>query len=411
MNVLVNKSNLVGEVNVIPSKSYAHRILICASFSNKETKIIDLPNSQDIEATISCLKSLGANFSFKDNYCLVTPAVIKENKTTLNVGESGSTLRFMLPIVSALGGEYILKGTQKLISRPSLPLLNTLKENGIVYEIGLDYIKIKGKLTSGNFNIDASLSSQYLTGLMLASPLINFNTIIKCENLSSSDYIEITKDVLNCFNISVNFNKNEYKLLGNYQSPTEIKVEGDYSNALFFAVGGILCGDVLIKGLNKNSKQGDKKAFDILKKAGANIIEETNGIRFKKSNLVGLNFDADDIPDCIPCLSLAFANAKSKSKISGVERLKIKESDRLSAIISYITTAGGQAKFTNGVLEIEPSCLHGGEFSSFNDHRMVMTLTILGCLVGSVKIIDAQAVNKSYPDFFKELSSIGGNFE
>ncbi len=410
MKVIINKSNLNGEINIISSKSYAHRILICSAFANEKTYIKDIPDSQDIFATISCLKSLGAKFDFVGNCCMVTPTTIKEHNVELSVGESGSTLRFMLPIVSALGGTYKLKGTEKLISRPSIPLLDCLKDNGINYKVEKDYILIKGKLNSANFKIDASLSSQYLTGLMLACPLLKIESKITYDSLSSSDYVEITKDVLNMFNVSVKEDVNSYQIVGNYFSPQEVKVEGDYSNALFFAIGGLLCGNVLIKGLNLNSKQGDKKAFDILKQAGANIIYEKNGIRFIKSNLKGVNFDADNIPDAIPALSLAFSLARGKAEISGVERLKIKESNRLDAIISYLSSAGGKVGYFDNKIIIEQSHLNGGKFNSFNDHRMVMTIAILGCLVGNVTLEEAQAVNKSYPNFFNELQKLGGQF-
>ncbi len=407
MNIVIEKSELKGEIQVIPSKSYAHRILICSAFASFPTTIYNLPNSQDILATKDCLISLGATFEENGSCCKVIPAKIKENKCTLNVRESGSTLRFFLPIVSALGGEYILKGTEKLISRPSLPLLITLKENGIEYEIGKDYIKISGKLCKGEFKIDASLSSQYLTGLMLSTPLLDFDSNIKCEKLSSSDYIEITKDVLNCFGVQVE-TANGYVVTGKYTSPKEITVEGDYSNALFFAVGGLLNGDITIKGLNKNTKQGDKKAFDVLKKFGAKVCED-NGFRFTKSNLIGTAFFADDIPDAMPALSLVMASAENSSCAVGVERLKIKESDRLSAIINFLTQAGIKCESNNNSLIVQKGKFVGGVFDGCNDHRIVMTLAILGSLCG-LEIIGAEAVNKSYPLFFEDFKKLGGKF-
>jgi len=409
MNIVIEKSALKGEIEAIPSKSYAHRILICSAFSNKETTIYNLPNSQDILATISCLKSLGTEIAINNNVCKVIPTTIKENIAELNVQESGSTLRFFLPIVAALGGEYVLRGTKKLISRPSYPLLNTLKENGIEYEVGLDYIKIKGKLKSANFNIDASLSSQYLTGLMLAIPLLSVSNKIICEKLSSSDYVEITKEILKRFGISVIVD-NGFILQGKYTSPTEICVEGDYSNSLFFALAGVLNGEVKIKGLNDNSKQGDKKAFQILKEMGAQITENKDGISFKKSSLKSLNFYGDCIPDAIPGLSLALALANGESVVSGVDRLKFKESDRLNAIITYLTKANIKTYYKNNNLYVNGGELVGGIFDGFNDHRMVMTLTILGSIVGNVEIIGAEAVNKSYPDFFNHFKMLGGKF-
>ncbi len=407
MNVVIEKSELKGEITAIPSKSYAHRILICSAFANNPTIIYNLPTSQDILATKQCLKVLGARFEEENGTCKVIPATIKQNSCILNANESGSTLRFMLPIVSALGGEYIIKGTEKLISRPNLPLLNTLKNNGIEYEIGKDYVKITGKLTSGNFIIDASLSSQYLTGLMLACPLLNFTSKIVCEKLSSSDYIEITKDVLGQFGIELD-NKNGFVVKGKYCSPNDITVEGDYSNVLFFAVGGVLNGDVTIKGLKQNSKQGDRKAFDILKAFSAKISGQSE-LNFKKSNLIGTNFFADDIPDAMPALSLVMASAENSSTANGVDRLKIKESDRLSAIINLLTQTGVKCEYDNNKLYVYNGSFSSGVYDGCNDHRIVMTLAIMGSVCG-LEIVGAEAVNKSYPTFFEDFKKLGGKF-
>ena len=405
MNAVIEKSILCGEINIIPSKSYAHRILICSAFSNQPTKVYNLPLSDDILATIDCLKALGVNFAFEKDYCLVTPTKIKENFCELNARESGSTLRFLLPIVSALGGEYVLKGSKRLISRPSFELLESLKQNGIQYEICEDYIKIKGKLTTANFEIDASLSSQYLTGLMLCSPLLEDGANIICKKLSSSDYIEITKDVLNLFGVQTN----GYNTVGKYISPNEITVEGDYSNALFFALAGVLNGKVKIKGLNTNSCQGDKKAFEVLKKFGARITQN-NGLIFEKSDLVGQEFLADEIPDAIPALSLAMAVANGKSTAKGVERLVYKESNRLEAIMKTLEKSGIKSQYSNGNLTIYNGAFKSGVYSGYNDHRIVMTLAILGSTCGGVEIEGIEAVNKSYPNFFEDFKALGGKF-
>ena len=401
MNIVIEKSELVGEVNVIASKSYAHRILICSAFCNSPTIIYNLPTSQDILATKNCLKELGCVFEEK-NYCKVYPISQKVNNATLNVGESGSSLRFLLPIASAIGGEFTFVGTEKLMSRPSLPLLNCLKENGIDYQIGKDYIKINGSLTSCNFKIDASLSSQYLTGLMLALPLLKGGKI-ECNKLSSKGYVEITKQVMQYF--GVNFA--DGVVHGNYLSPNEITVEGDWSNALFFAVGGLLNGNVKINGLNVNTKQGDKRAFEILKDFGADNLER---LIFKRTRLNGVNYFADDIPDAIPCLSLVMATANGSSSANGVERLKIKESNRLQAITEILDKSKVKYEYNNDCLTVYNGTFKSGLYNGYNDHRIVMTLAIMGSMVGGVEITDAQAVNKSYPTFFEEFKRLGGKF-
>lgn len=404
MNVVIEKSTLNGEITAVPSKSYAHRILICSAFANEPTKIYNLASSEDICATIDCLKVLGASFKFEKDYCLVFPTEIKENYCELNARESGSTLRFFLPILSALGGEYVLKGSKKLISRPSFALLDCLKENGIEYYVGEDYIKISGKLKSANFTIDASLSSQYLTGLMLAQPLIKLEKQIVCSSLASSDYIEITKDVLKVFGVKI---YNGYNVQGEYISPKEITVEGDYSNSLFFAVGGVLNGKVKIKGLNINSCQGDKKAFNVLNTFGA---KNGDDFIFEKARLTGCDFYADNIPDAMPALSLIMASAKGCSTAQGVERLVIKESNRLDAIIQTLNQCGIKSEHNNGNLTIYCGDFKGGVYNGYNDHRIVMTLAIMGTLCGNLEIVGAEAVNKSYPTFFEDFKALGGKY-
>ncbi len=406
MNLVIEKSTLNGEIEIIPSKSYAHRILICSAFSNEPTKIYNLPNSEDISATIDCLKALGASFTFEQDYCIVTPTVIKENFCELSVRESGSTLRFFIPIVAALGGEYVLRGSKRLISRPSFVLLDTLKQNGIDYEINEDYIKISGKLKTAIFEIDASLSSQYLTGLMLAQPLISLKTQIICKKLSSSDYIEITKEVLKSFGVET---VNGYNTQGKYISPKEITVEGDYSNALFFAVGAVLGGKVKIKGLNPFSRQGDRKAFEVLGKFGAKTFLD-DGFTFEKSNLTGCSFYADDIPDAMPALSLIMASASQNSTAKSVERLVIKESNRLEAIMQTLEKSGIKSEYNNGNLTVYSGTFKSGIYDGYNDHRIVMTLAIMGTTCGGIEIVGAEAVNKSYPNFFEDFSALGGKY-
>ncbi|MEG1509871.1 MAG: 3-phosphoshikimate 1-carboxyvinyltransferase [Clostridia bacterium] len=461
--IKVTNAKLNGKISAITSKSYLHRILIASSLAQIDTLVLGFNNSNDIFATIGCLQKLGTDIIKNDAGYLVKPikniAIYNENallakkgesaiitnieaqntiskdiitnseatkneakninseaqnavdNVILQCNESGSTLRFLLPIVSALGisAQFDTKGN--LSSRPIDGLLNCLKSRGLKCE--KNPIKISGKIASGNFKIDASISSQYITGLLFALPLLDGDSTIEFTgDLQSKNYLDITLDTLKQFNIKAQKNDNGFCVFGNqkYVSPKILKAEGDWSNGAFWLVAGALCGDVTVKGLNLNSCQGDKQIVQILKDMQANITSFNNEVCCKKSNLQCINLDVAGIPDLAPIVAVACANANGVSTLKNVERLKFKECDRLLAIVEMLTKLGIKCEVEGNNLRIWGGKMQATTLNGFNDHRIVMSACIAGLVAnGETFITTENAVDKSYPTFYDDFIHLGGS--
>lgn len=412
--VTVEKSELNGRVCALPSKSFAHRILICSAFADRPVRVKGVGLGEDVQATLRCLSALGASVA-KDGDCYTVTPVKHAKSALLNCGESGSTLRFMLAVCSALGGEYTFVGEGRLPQRPNLELVDALRKHGVKVSADTLPITVQGKLSGGEFVLNGGVSSQYLTGLLLSAPLTGENVKISLNGeLSSAGYIDITLAVMRAFGVQVEVNGGSYFIKGGqkYVSPNEITVEGDWSNSAFLIAGGLLCGRVEVEGLLPNSVQGDMAVLDVIKRLGGNVRYEKGVYVAEKSCLTGAKFNVENIIDATPILAMLCATAKGESEICGVERLRYKESDRLLAIIEALTAIGVRAHTDGKTLWISGAdklkrCIIDGK----NDHRIVMSATILGGYAGGVKIDGAQAVAKSYPTFFEDYRSLGGVFE
>lgn len=413
MQVKVNPSKLIkGTINAPVSKSVAHRLLIAAALSNKTVTINGKLVGDDILATITCLQALGYEITFLEDCVKVMPAVINKN-AVLKVKESGSTLRFLLPIVGALGVncEFVCEG--RLQERPIAPLLKVMEEKGV--SVRTSPLKTSGKLTSGNYDIDGSVSSQFISGLLFALPLLSNDSFIniKGETVSQS-YIDITLSVLNLCGIAITKESSGYFVKGGqkYNMPSSINAEGDWSSCAFFAVLGALIGDVSILNLDINSKQGDREIIKLLQNANGKVTTIEGGIRCKKSKLKAIEFSAEDIPDLVPIISIALSCAKGISKITQVDRLRDKESDRLAAVIAMLTNFGIKCHYENNALYIVGGSLTGAEINGYSDHRIVMSAAVGATVASGASVIsDKESINKSYPHFFEALEYLGGNYE
>ena len=411
MEVKVKKGEARGKIAIIPSKSYAHRILLCSALSNSEVKISGLIDSKDIIATKNALKALGTSFKEVEDGLVVTPLNYDGGEKTVFCGESGSTLRFLLPVISALGINAVVDGKEGLRRRPIKLLLDVLRSGGAVIEGDSLPIKMSGKLTSGRYILDGSQSSQNLTGLMYALTLLDEPSEIVLKNgLVSVGYVDISLDVMRRFGARITKTESGYIVYpSRFSGVKSIDVEGDYSSASFLMALGALTGEVEITGLNPNSKQGDKAMIDILKKMGA-TIKLTDSVICKQSALKAIKLDATDIPDLIPIIAVCCACCEGVSEIKGVDRLKIKESDRLKAICDMLTDFGVIHYYSNDALYV-----YGGTKRSvkktikgYNDHRIVMSASVMATAVGDAIIDDMEAINKSYPTFFEHLKVLGG---
>ena len=407
MNVKIEGSCVKGIVNAPSSKSFAHRMIIAGFLSKKSGIIKNVGNSKDVLATLSCLNRIGLDYQIENGDLNFSFMEYKKNQV-LDCAESGSTLRFLLPVVSALGIKASLTGSQRLLERPIDDLVNVLNNNGAK----IDKLSINGKLKSGIYEIDGGISSQFITGLLLALPILDGDSqiIIKGKTVSKK-YIDITLSVLKSFGIKIEKNKNGYKVYGNqeYKTSKTLTVEGDYSGASFMLSLGAINGEITVKNLNKRSPQGDRKIISVLKKFGAKIESVSGGYKVSKSSLTAVDIDVQDIPDIVQPLAVVASFSKGVTIFRNAYRLTLKESDRISGIISNLKRANIKAEFDGKDLKVYGGLVKNGEFLGENDHRTVMSASILALSVsGESQILGAEAVNKSYPQFFKDVVTLGG---
>lgn len=382
MKVTITKADLSGEIAAMPSKSSAHRALICSAMSENSIKIDNLPVSKDIDATTNCLNVLKSD---------------AENKI-LDCGESGSTLRFLLPIAPALGETVSFKMHGRLPERPLFPLDEQLKKHGCALKKDGDMLHVSGKLSGGIYNLPGDVSSQFVTGLLLALPLVEADSEIHINGiLESKPYVDMTQDIQKKFGVYSEFKENIFYIKGNqkYTSPESFSVEGDWSNGAFWlSAGKLTLGNVKCTGLDLNSAQGDKEIINIL-------------------NNLPCTVDARDIPDLIPIVSAVASVTKGTTEIINAKRLTLKESDRLLAIHTVLTELGADISRTKDGLIIKGKKeLNGGEIDSLNDHRIAMMAAIISIKCKNpVTVTCAEAVKKSYPAFWEDFKTLGGKFK
>lgn len=414
MKLSVSFGEVRGKIKAIASKSVAHRLLICAAFADAPTRILCEETNADIEATAACLSALGAKISRSAPYYDVVP-VAPENiikSATLPCGESGSTLRFLLPVAAALGADcrFTLKG--RLSERPLSPLREELEAHGVSISGGSP-LKISGRLSGDEFSIDGGVSSQFVSGLLFALTLLpHESTLIVTGRSESAPYVDITRDALALFGAAVDKNGNCYTVSagGKLYSPSYLEVEGDWSGAAFPLALGVLGGEVEVTGLNPRSSQGDRAIVDILRRFGADITQSESGSYIARhSALRGIDIDASQIPDLVPVLATVAAVASGRTRIYGAARLRLKESDRLQSVFDMLTRLGASVCVTEDGLQIDGvSTLCGGVVSSCNDHRIAMSACVASAACdGNVEIDGAEAVAKSYPSFWEDVALLG----
>lgn len=403
-----------GTVNVPPSKSDVHRAIICAAMANGVSRISPVALSNDIKATIGCIKALGADAVLENNVLTVDGTNMYKNKTALlDCGESGSTLRFFIPIAAVGNINATFVGKGKLPQRPIGIFTEALPKAGTVCktEGGLP-LEIKGQLKSGIFEIPGNVSSQFITGLLLALPILEGDSeIVLTSPLESVGYTAMTIRTMKQFGVNIQATEKGWHIKGGQSYKTcDYTTDGDWSQAAFFMVLGAVSGKVTVKGVAKDSTQGDKKCAEILARFGAKVTQLDNEVTVEKGELKAITVDASQIPDLVPVLSVCAAFADGTTKIINAERLRIKECDRLKATAELLNNLGGKVKELSDGLEITGgSSLKGGNVNGYNDHRIVMSAAV--CAARSDEDITAtfaMSINKSYPDFYIDYNSIGG---
>lgn len=418
---IIKKSTLNGVVQAPSSKSFAHRIMICCALSRSKCTIKNVSKSDDMDATIGCLTALGVNITKQGSTIYMDSTNFVKNNSkehfTLDCKESGTTLRIMIPICCALGLNVTFIGSGRLPQRPLDEYLTLLPQHGIKIEKGEASLPltVSGQLFGDTFEISPKVSSQYVSGLIFALSLLNNDTTLELSSkLLGGQYVDITTQVMDDFGVKAEKHDTCYKIKGaqKYTIPDsgEVNVEGDWSQAAFFLCGGAINGDIEVTNLNTSSCQGDKKIVSILQSLGADIEVTKNCVKVKKSVLKGTTIDALDTPDLVPVVALTCAFAQGDTSITGVERLKFKESDRLLSTSEMIKSLGGQCTYTSDCIKVKgQGFLKGGIVKAYNDHRIVMASAIGAlCTENDTIIEDAHAVNKSYSDFFVDYNALGG---
>lgn len=401
-----------GTIRLQPSKSILHRALICAALAPGTSELLNFAWSDDIQATARCLEGLGlCRINVRGAVCTVEGGLKLAGHTQLDCGESGSTIRFLMPLAMN-GAEHIFEGRGRLMQRPFEPYARICEEQGIRFEHTPQGIIVKGVLRSGSFVLPGDISSQFITGMLLALPRLDgASTITLTTPLESAGYVAITRDVQQLFGVASEQTENGYTVAGNqrYKAAT-LAVEGDYSHATFFAVAAALRGELDLAGLRRDSVQGDRVVFDLLADIGANVKWGSENVWVGHGVLRPFDVDVSQIPDAVPALAVLAAGIDGTSRIRNAGRVRLKESDRLTAMAEELAKLGAQTEQTEDALIIHGTGrLHGGDVSAHGDHRVAMALTVASLLADAPVIIeDAEVVAKSGPQFFHEWEIIGG---
>lgn len=418
MKQWITPQALGGTVAAIPSKSQAHRLMICAALSNRTAVLQCTQTSADIEATAACLRGLGAEVIRENGSYTVRP--IDQAKraapiAVLDAGESGSTLRFMLPVVGALGAsvQFVLHG--RLPQRPLSPLWEELEAHGLTLRRDANgNVYTAGKLQAGEYRLPGNVSSQFISGLLFALPLLDGNSrIVLTSAVESASYLTMTLQALAQFGVQVTHTADGYAINGKqtYRGAAHCVVEGDWSNAAFALCAGALGGNgVTVEGVHRMSAQGDRKVVQLLRSFGAQVSETDTSVTVRPAPLHGITVDASDIPDLVPVLTALAAAAQGQTRVIHAERLRIKESDRLQTVCALFRTLGADITETaDGLCINGGKPLHGGCTDAAGDHRIAMTAAVASVLCnGTVTVQGAEAVNKSYPAFWKDFVALGG---
>ena len=413
--VIIKPNELCGEIVIPSSKSLTHRSIICGCLAGKRCKITPISFSQDILATIQAMKNIGSEFFLEGENLFVEGFSLNDQKDiVIDCCESASTLRFLIPIVSALGINASFKMSESLAKRPLLSYLRILSKNGLKFQYqGKCVVKISGKLTPGTFCIPGGTSSQFISGLLLALPLLEDDSLIEITSkLKSANYVSMTTQVMRHFGVRAQRTQTGFFIAGNQKyKPADYTIEGDWSQAAFFLAAGLLRGRVSIKGLNTRSIQGDSSIYSLISDFGGKIYTRRGAVVTRKSDLHGITIDASQIPDLVPILTVLAANAEGMTVINNIRRLRFKESSRAEVISEELGKLGVEIYRTKHQLKIIGNQkLHSEVLWGHNDHRIVMALSIMANVVPEgLKIKGAESINKSYPDFFKDYALLGGN--
>lgn len=435
MIVKVTPAQCRGGVQVPPSKSMAHRALICAGLAGLAgpagpaglaggaSRLDGIGDSQDMAATIGAMQLLGAQFTRQGSRCTVKGtggvACSTQCDMVVNCRESGSTLRFMIPLFALSGARTTFTGQGRLMQRSQTVYEQLFRQRGLLFEQQDGKLTIQGPLRAGEYILDGNVSSQFITGLLFALPMLQGDSILRIRPpFQSRGYVSLTVQMLAAFGVNVHFSDENTLVIPGKQAyaACDHRVEGDYSQAAFYAVLAAIQGKLTLQGLRRDSLQGDRVILDILADCGAGIAQHVDGVDVTGAPLVGTQIDVSDCPDLAPILSVMGMYASGTTHLVNAARLRDKESDRIAVMEQELRKLGAQVHTTHDAMTIvgcgNRPCFGPTSVLGHNDHRVVMSLAIAATLGSAPVIIEgAQAVTKSYPNFFEHLALIGGRIE
>ncbi len=409
ISVGLTPGTYAGEVCIPSSKSVAHRLLICAALGTEKTTLLIDGFSGDILATAKCLRALGAGIEAKGRRIRVTPIQKPVSGGLLPCGESGSTLRFLLPVAGALGVSGYFKMEGRLPERPMQVYEDVLRAHGMEISRDGSFLRFGGQLLSGDYALPGDVSSQYFSGLLMALPRLSGGSAVTAEgSLESAGYIRLTEDALALSGVKIEREGQTWRVPGSqrFALPGFQRVEGDWSNAAFFLCMGALSEKgITVRGLNLSSAQGDRAVLDILRQFGASVEASEGAVTVRRGELRPVTVDAADIPDLVPVLSVLACGAKGDTRIVNAARLRMKESDRLQTTAKLISDLGGAVdELPDGLVIHGTGGLRGGDVDSCSDHRIAMSAAVAaGLCRESVLISGADCVQKSYPAFWEDF--------
>lgn len=416
MKIELKASLPQGSIQIPPSKSMAHRAIICACLANGTSILSNIDYSQDILSTLNAMENLGAIITQDDHQLTIVGVNNEIHPKDLDIDcfESGSTLRFLIPLFSLSQKPIRFTGSPRLLQRPQSIYQTLFDQQKLHFKQTSDSISVEGSLSAQCFKLKGDVSSQFITGLLFALPLLKEDSIVQIsEPFESRSYVNLTLEMLKYFGIDAYFTDPNTLLIPGNQSyqANHLEVEGDYSQMAFFAVLGSLLGQVEVMGLNKHAHQGDRVILDILKNMGAQIEDTQTGFKFHASTLKGVEIDLSDCPDLGPILCVVGACAMGTTKIYNAERLRFKESDRIDAMETELRKFGIHIHSSKDTITIEGKTAVPQELvrcEAHNDHRIAMSLSILALLLNQdIQLSGAQSIQKSYPNFFEDLKKLG----
>lgn len=419
----IEPGRLAGTAAVPPSKSAAHRAVVCAALAAGTSHIGNVEFSQDILATLGAAQQLGAKVERGEHELTITGRGNADGFATITrpvfCNESGSTLRFILPLFSLTAQKVRFTGAGRLMQRPQEIYAQLFERQGLRFEQNEQGITIFGRLCPGTFTLPGNVSSQFISGLLFALPLLAGNsTLHLIPPVESRSYIDMTRSVQAAFGVQSHWlDENTLAIPGGqHYHPCDYTVEGDYSQAAFPAVLGAACGGVTITGLAPETLQGDAAILDILRRCGAVFTRTAEGISFEKAPLHGVDIDLADCPDLGPVLMVLGLLCEGTTVIRNAERLRLKESDRIAAMEAELRACGGVLESEGGTITVHGCAnrLHApaGVLHGHNDHRVVMSLAVLALSTGiPLTVDDAEAITKSWPNFFEAIKPLGAEVE